>query len=201
MRRSPAAASLAAVIVLTACAANAFGPRTPVATQSLTLYGITGTPLSFPTAIGIQGPTLFGTRAEVSLAGSADFDVAFDFDFTSPASPGIRVMPARTVATLPGSALASVSLARATVAFEAANSAPTGGWIADTAVVVRPGETLFVLTNRCGGNFFAVSTQQYSKLVVDSIYPEARKLRVRVATDPNCGQRSFPTPDFPPSSP
>lgn len=197
MRRLPAVASLAVALVLTSCSANTLGPRAPVVTQSLTLYGITGTSLAFPSAIGIQGGIVFGTRAEISLIGGADFDFAFDFDFTSPTAPRIRFMPVRTVAVVPGGSLPSVSFARTDVTFENANAAPTTGWVADTAQVVSPGETVFIQTNRCLG----FTSQQYSKIVVDSIYPQTRKMRLRIATDPNCGQRSFPTPNFPPSSP
>lgn len=167
-------------------------------TEYLTLYALTGSPLGFPSAFLISGAAISAQRPVVSANGSASFDLAVDLDLSTPTAPRIRVMPVRTVAVVPGVNLPSVSLARTTVAFDQANTAPTQGWIADTAQVVAAGETIFVQTNQCNSYF---SSQQYSKLVVDSIYPDARKMRVRVATDPNCGQRSFPTPGFPPTSP
>lgn len=198
MRRLSAAPALAAVLALLSCTrADLTGPRQPVLKQALTLYTVTGTPVGFPAAISVSQFGVEGLRADVTQAGEVVFDIAFDFDASGPATPRIRVQPARTFSSVVGGSLQSVSIARTDVAFENASTAPTAGWIADTAQVVRVGEAFFLQTNRCRG----ITAQQYSKVVVDSIYPAARKMRLRVASDPNCGQRNFPTPDFPPSSP
>jgi hypothetical protein len=195
MRRLVTAALAAVTLATVACQQqNFFGPRVNVRTAYLTLYGVTGTPTFFPSAMVIAGTTVAEARAEVELNGTAFYDVVTDLDLSSPTSPRIRLIPLRAWALAPTLNLPSVGIRASDQAFDQANTAPTDGYTRDTTVIVRPKQTFFLQTNRCLG----FQQNQFSKAIVDSVDIGQRLLFVRVATDPNCGQRTFPTPNFPP---
>lgn len=195
MRRLLATALTAGAVVLTACSQpNFFGTRQPVVTAYLRLFGASDTPLEYPAAFGVVANEIFAARAEVSLSGNAAYDVVIDVDASVPSDPRIKIIPVRKWVPAPTLGLPSVGLLRSSVAFDAANEAPVGGFVFDSTLVVRPGETFMLQTNRCLG----FQTTQYTKAVVDSVRLSDRAVKMRVATDQNCGQRQFPTSDFPP---
>jgi hypothetical protein len=172
---------------LTVAAAAACGDFTgvpaslPTFTDSGVVYALNGAPPGAPTALHMFSGTL------LAADGGFVFDVAFDID------------GAGNVVILPEPAVASglvtnhtVSLATVPDAFDALGSAPKIAYRADTALVTRANVTIVVQSsdpNACGVSI--TGTSLFGKIVVTSVDPVARQLRVRYTTDPNCGFRSF----------
>lgn len=195
MRRLVTAALAAAALATAACQQqNFFGPRVAVRTAYLTLYGVTGSPTYFPSAIEVAGVNVTEARADVNLNGTAFFDLVVDLDLSAPATPRIKLIPVRAWALAPTLNFPSVGIRASTDAFDTANTAPTDGYVRDTVVTVLPKQTFYLQTNRCLG----FQQNQFSKVIVDSVDASQRLLFLRLATDPNCGQRTFATSNFPP---
>jgi hypothetical protein len=195
MRRLVTAALAAAALATSACQQqNFFGPRVNVRTAYLTLYAATGSPTFYPSAIEIAGTTVNEARADVNLNGTAFFDVVVDLDLSAPGTPRIKLIPLRAWVLAPTLNFPSVGIRASTDAFDTANTAPNEGYVSDTAVVVNPKQTVYLQTNRCQG----FQQNQFSKVIVDSVDVAQRLLFLRLATDPNCGQRTFGTSNFPP---
>lgn len=115
--------------------------------------------------------------------GIVNFDLAFDINTDGK----VVIYPVRTLvpfAPAPQGGAPSIGLRKSPSDFDLIELAPTGGYVADTAVVVSRGETyLFkLITSGC-----AYGEPLYGKLIVDSILPAERRLQVRALTNRNCG--------------
>jgi hypothetical protein len=99
----------------------------------------------------------------------------------------------RLVVSTPGGGR-PVGLQKVPGTFETVTAAPRSGYETDSALVVALGETVVVQAPHniaqevCQ---FAISPNLYAKIAVDSVNLASRILYFRLATDPNCGFRSF----------
>lgn len=175
---------------------NFLGPRQPVVQARLTLYAVSRAPTFFPSAIAIGGTTVISARADIDNAGGAFYDVIVDLE-TLPGQPTrVKLIPIRAWAQAPTLSFPQVAIRAATDDFLRVSRPPEGGYRIDSVTVVDVRQTFFLQTNRCAGGF-ALSQEQWSKAIVDSVNVAEGLVRLRVATDPNCGQREFPTTNFP----
>ena len=153
----------------------------PTLTDSGTVYALNGAPAGAPTALHFFAGQLVPADANFL------FDIAFDID----SSGRVVYMPQRVVA----SALAtthSVGLRTMPDSFEAVTSAPKSGYRADTALVAARNIVVVAQSNdpnTCGISLTGSSI--YAKIVVTSVDPATRQLKVRFTVDPNCGFVSF----------
>lgn len=157
-------------------------------TDSFAISALTGTPANARSLWRIGG----FSRYRLDSIGTT-FDLGFDVD----ANGRILVYPARTIAVPPPGTLAApplVGLLVSSTAYASADRAPETGYIADTAVVVTKGQTVFVRSN---SDFCSTQstggTLLYAKFVVDSVNPLTRVLLVRSTIQPSCNFRSFAT--------
>lgn len=175
------------VAAMLAVVATACGTLTGVPSSLATIsdsgvvYAINGAPPGAPTALHVFSGTLLAADANFI------FDVAFDIDSTG----HVVIIPQRAVA----SALATthtVALQTSTTTFDQLGEAPKNGYRADTAVVTSINQTIVVQSqdpNACGTSL--TGSTLYAKIVVQSVNVLTRQLKIRYATDPNCGFFSF----------
>lgn len=156
-----------------------------VAYDTLSAYGMTATPVSFPVAYSASDGLV--VRVDPTIA----FDVAFDLTTDG----RVRLIPARRISTtrlLSGLATATPRVGMQLVkgTFESMTKAPTGGYTYDSTFVVAPGEgVVFELaSDACQ---YSLASQLYAKLVVDSVASARRQIYFRAVRDPNCGFRSL----------
>jgi hypothetical protein len=180
------------VLVATICVAavlNACGDPTnikaqlPTLVDTLSVWALSGSPPSYPSAISIP------RRQIVNVSAAASFDVALDIN----AAGQPVIYPVRLVVSTPGGGR-PVGLQKVSGTFETVTAAPRSGYETDSALVVALGETVVVQAPHniaqevCQ---FAISPNLYAKIAVDSVNLASRILYFRLATDPNCGFRSF----------
>lgn len=187
MRRRLASASALALIGTIAVGChdtNLYTSDSPVTTDTLVAYALSGTPGSLPSALAVT------YRSTVRVDGSGIFDVGFDFD----AQNRIVVSPVRAlVSPLLGAPLVGLQLPGGT--FDSITRAPNGYYRPDTSVVVTPGQPFVLVTSRpTGSNSCVIDANPhiYAKVVIDSTRPTTtREIFMRVTVDPNCGYKSF----------
>jgi hypothetical protein len=179
-------ATMCVVIVLSACGNVASLKATiPTYVDTLSLWSLSGTPPSYPSAISIT------TRQIVRVDGFAAFDIALDINANGKAV----VYPVKLVVAVPGGTRA-VGLQRASGTFETVLAAPNTGYETDSALVMAPGEVVAVQSPHNGSGDicqFSISPNIYAKITVDSVNLASRVLYLRMGFDPNCGFRSFAT--------
>ncbi len=153
--------------------------------DTLSVYAITGTPVSFPAGWN----SVFGRVARIDP--SIDFDVAFDIE----ASGNVRMIPARLVSTTKftfgvNQATQQVGLQVATGTFESVSKAPARGYTRDSVLIAPVGQTVIleIASDVCSNSF---GQGRYAKMVIDSVNATSRLIFFRSARDPNCGFRSF----------
>ena len=172
---------VAGAALLAACGEDPFAvqARFEIASETLTVYSLNGTPATAPT--GLNTPFLAAVRADSSF----NFDVAFDID----AAGDIRVIPVSRVGSAFG-VTRRIGIATVTQPFDSLRRAPNSGYVFDSTVVVNVGQTFVVqaVTPYCQ---LDLSPMIYSKLVVDSIDAGTRAIHLRLTADPNCGFMSF----------
>jgi hypothetical protein len=184
-RRAPRLLAVGGAVTLLAIAAGCddpFAPRanTAIRSDSFSVYAISGTPPSVPSAFNV----VFFTPMRVDA--TYGFDVAFDID----AAGKVRVIPVR----LMGGAVTAarrVGLQKNTVPFDEVTRAPNRGYAYDSVMVLGVNEsvTMEVLAEQCQ---FTVSSQLlYSKIEILAVDPASRVIGFRITYDPNCGFRSF----------
>ena len=178
-------AVVATVVVVAAAAACKSLTGVPANLSTIsdtgTVYAINGSPPGAPTALHLLTASLLAADPTFF------FDVAFDID-----TAGNPVfLPQRAVA----SGLSSthgVGLQRSEADFDAIGSAPKNGYRADTALVVRVGETVLVQsTDPTACALSITGSSIYAKVVVTGVDTEAHTLAIRYTIDPNCGFLSF----------
>jgi hypothetical protein len=154
--------------------------RRPVLADTLTVYALTGTSPSFPSAYHAASGAV--TRAD----GSFNFDIAFDIDATS----NVVVYPQRLIG-VPQQGAKPVGIQRITVPFDSLKRAPASGYVFDSSFVVAPGQGLVLQVQSAGECQLYLSTLLYTKLVVDSVDASRRAIYFHTVHDPNCGFRSL----------
>jgi hypothetical protein len=173
----------AAVVAATALGCDdPFAPRadTPVRTDTFTVFAMSGTPASVPSAFHV----IFFTPVRVD----ATFGFHFAFDLDS--AGRVKVIPVRLVGG-PATANRRVGLQKATVAFDEVTRAPLRGYVYDSVLTLQERETAIVevLADLC--TFSTLSQLVYAKLEILAVDPLRRLIGFRIAYDPNCGFRSF----------
>ena len=159
---------------------NNNGTINPVLADTLTLWALSGTSPSFPSAYLASSGAI--TRAD----GSFNFDIALDIDPTNK----IIVYPQRLVG-VPLSGPKPVGLQRITGTFDALTRAPTSGYVFDSTFAVTPGQGLVMQVQSSNDCLAFISTVRYTKFVIDSIDATRRLIYFRAVHDPNCGYRTL----------
>ncbi len=176
--------TMCVVTVLSACGNIASLKATlPTFTDTLSLWALSGTPPSYPSAIAIP------TRQIVRVDGLAGFDIAFDID----ANGKTVVYPVKLIVATPGGSR-PVGIQKIPRSFEDVPAAPTTGFQTDSSLVIGPGEVVVVQSPHNGSGDlcqFSISPNLYAKVAVDSVNLATRVIYLRVGFDPNCGFRSF----------
>jgi len=179
-------ATMCVVIVLNACGNVASLKATlPTTVDTLSLWALSGTPPSYPSAISIVA------RQIVRVDGFAAFDIAFDID----ANGKTVVYPVKLVVTSP-SGSRQVGMQKVSGTFDQLLTAPSSGFETDSSLVMAPGEVLAIESpHNVSGDVcqFAVSPNLYAKIGLDSVNLATRIIYLRMGFDPNCGFRSFAT--------
>jgi hypothetical protein len=150
-------------------------------TEALTVYPINGSPPGAPTALSL-------------FAGSpshADQAFAYDFAFDLDTSGRVVLIPARQLATQLSSPY-SVGLQVVPGSFAALDRAPKSGYTVDSLLVIEAHMVVAIESHDVARCQFAIKGQSYfSKLIVDSINLELRKISATVTVNRNCGFTSF----------
>ncbi len=179
-------ATMCVVIVLNACGNVANLQATlPTTVDTLSLWALSGTPPSYPSAISIVA------RQIVRVDGFAAFDIAFDID----ANGKTVVYPVKLVVTSP-SGSRQIGMQKVSGTFDQVLTAPSSGFETDSSLVMAPGEVLAIESpHNASGDVcqFAVSPNLYAKVGLDSVNLATRIIYLRMGFDPNCGFRSFAT--------
>jgi hypothetical protein len=177
-------ATMCVVTVLNACGNVANLTATiPTYTDTLSLWALSGTPPSYPSAISIPA------RQIVRVDGFAAFDIAFDIDNNGKTV----VYPVKLVVASPGGSR-PVGLQKIPRSFEDVLAAPQTGFQTDSSYAIVPGETVVVESPHNGSGDicqFSISPNLYAKIAVDSVNLASRIIYLRMGFDPNCGFRSF----------
>jgi hypothetical protein len=150
-------------------------------TDSGTVSALNGAFPGAPTAFHVFSGTLLSADANFT------FDVAFDID----AKGNVVVLPQRAVAT--GlSTTHTVALQTVTGSFDSIDRAPKSGYRADTATVVAVNQVVIVQSQDATiCNVSLTGTTLYAKVLIESVDPVARLIKVKFTVDPNCGFFSF----------
>ena len=165
---------------LTACNDPNDTTLNPILADTLTLWALTGTSPSFPSAYLASSGAI--TRAD----GSFNFDIALDIDATNK----VVVYPQRLVG-VPLNGPKPVGLQRITGTFDALTRAPSSGYVFDSTFAVTPGQGLVMQVQSSNECLAFISTVRYTKFVVDSIDAARRLIYFRAVHDPNCGYRTL----------
>ena len=167
---------LCTVAALTSCGdPTRVRARLEPVSDTLTVFALSGTPLSVPTALNTA------LRQVVRADPAFNYDVVFDINEAGRAViyPPLLVGP-----------FGSAGIQKSTLPFDQLLEAPVSGYDASAAVEVNPGETVVIraASTACARELNAFI---YSKLVVDSVNTTVRTIHFRLRVDPNCGFRSF----------
>ena len=177
-------ATMCVVTVLNACGDIASLKATiPTSVDTLSLWALSGTPPSYPSAISIAA------RQIVRVDGFASFDIALDID----ANGKTVVFPVKLVVASPGGSR-QVAIQKVAGTFEQVLESPQSGFETDSSLVMSPGEVVVIQSpHNSSGDIcqFAVSPDLYAKIAVDSVNLATRIIYLRMGFDPNCGFRSF----------
>ncbi|MBA3657384.1 MAG: hypothetical protein H0W69_08540 [Gemmatimonadaceae bacterium] len=173
-----------AALAITACS-DSLGLKatTGTATDSFTVYALTGTPATFPSTYIAAG------RSVGVIDGTGNFDVAFDIN-----SDGkVVIYPMRLVVS-PITVFRDVGLLKGIGTFDAIERAPSIGYLTDKSVVLVPGEVAILQTARNTGNdvcLYGISPYIFAKIGIDSIDLRNRSIFFKATVNPNCGFHSF----------
>ncbi|MDQ3697634.1 MAG: hypothetical protein M3373_06370 [Gemmatimonadota bacterium] len=166
-------------VVLSALAACGdplrFEAQREVVNDTLTLFALTGTPVTAPSALNTF------LHQAVRLDGTSSFDLVVDID----ESGQVELQPVQLVGGSGGRTAFQVT----DTPFSEVAEAPRNGYAAE-ALTVAIGQTVLVRAEPliCAGQ---LRPEIYSKLVIEGIDLVARTLKVRMTVDPNCGFVSF----------
>jgi len=153
-------------------------PAIPNRIDTVSLYALSGTPVTTPSAYVI------GFRQVVRTDQSAQgFDFAFDIDST-----GRPILLPTGALGLPRAS----GIQRTLHAFDSVTVAPTGAYQSDSAVVVDSNEVM-ILHSRPLVCSFGITSIYYAKLHVIAIdtAASARRIDFEILTNVNCGYRGL----------
>ena len=143
--------------------------------DTITVFALTGTPLSVPTALNTFRHE--AVRAEAT----SQYDVVFDID------PSGRVIlyPPGAVGGFGRAGLRTVS-----EDFDALETAPDSGFDSDDPLIIDAGQVVVIRAEplECGNS---LNPEIYTKLVVDNVDLGNRTITFRVRVNPNCGFRDL----------
>jgi len=157
----------------------------PTSVDTLSVFALSGTPPTYPSAISILG------RQAVRVDGFASFDVALDIN----ASGNVVIYPVKLIVASPGGSR-PVGLLKVPGVFDQVLQAPNTGFEADSGIVMALGEVVVVRSaHNTTGDLcqFALNPNIYAKIAVDSVSLASRTIFFKMGLDPNCGFRSFAT--------
>lgn len=179
--RSQLAAIIGATLAFAACT----DPTRLVAnfdtiTDTLTVYALSGSPASYPTALVTPAHTV--VRADAGLT----FDIAFDID----ASGRALLYPFKLVVD-PAAAARRVGIRTMDIAFDSLLRAPTSGYNYDSVTVATVGTVAVIQATRSIECQYDISPIIYSKIVIDEIDVAGRRIAFRILVDPACGFRDL----------
>ena len=185
-------AAFLAVAVLAASAACSTAFTLPPATlgtaqDTVTLWALTGTDLTYPSAYDL----VLGTVARTDRTSVFDFAVDISADNLKDTSAVL----------LPRGALGLYvdgGLQVAPQAFDSITFAPTSGYQDTSAVVVKAG-TVVLAASRSQTCNFGLVKPLYGKLHVTNVDPVARSITFAIVAARNCGYRSLKADSVPPT--
>lgn len=170
---------LFAALVLAAACGDPLGlppPAIPNDTVTVSLYALSGTPVTTPSGYNIQFRG--AVRTDAAPQG---FDFAFDID-----TAGRPVLlPTHALKLALGSGIQLT-----TVPFDSITIAPTVNYNRDSAVVVDS-NSVALLHSRPLVCSFGITSIYYSKLVVLAIDTVARRIDFKILSNVNCGYRGL----------
>ncbi len=178
-------AAVAAALVVAACGPDLTGllPATyPNRTDTISVYALTGTPVSTPSAY-----VIWPTRQVVRTDQNAVFDVAFDID-----SSGHALILPTGAMKLGRQSGVQVT----TTLFDSVKTAPSSGYQIDSAVVLSVNSVAIVHSRaaQCSSDLSPVHNY-FAKLHVLDIDttsgPNGRRIDLEILTDINCGYRGL----------
>ena len=146
--------------------------------DTLTVYALSGTDISFPSALNV------GALVVVPVSGVFDFEIAFDIN-----AAGDAVIYPVALLAAEEAGVRRVGLQAVPGTFEALTEAPRTGYVYDQAMVATPGKVIAIEAGvSCPYPYPQVI---FAKLVVDSVNIARRAIHFHAVTDPSCGFRSF----------
>ena len=150
----------------------------------LTVYAVNGTAQTLPAGILIRAPELAFVDSRWA------FDIAFDMD----AAGNVTVYTVRAMASEVFDGVSRIGLRTDTLPYASVAKAPGSGFTYDSLLTLPIGRTLIVdkLDGTCsqfGGAFLGYNIR--AKMVIDSVDAAARKIYVKMLSNPNCGFRSL----------
>jgi hypothetical protein len=177
-------AAMSVVVGLNACGNPAnLKANLITSVDSLFVYALSGTPPTYPSGLSLIA------RQAVRVDGFASFDVALDIDAAGKAV----IYPVKLVVRSAGGSR-PVSIIKVQGTFDQVVTAPSTGFEADSSLSMAPGEVVVIQSaHNASGDLcqFAINSNIYAKIVVDSVKLASRTLFLRLGLDPNCGFRSF----------
>src|SRR5207237_7711891 len=169
------------VCAILASCGNPFGLPAAFLTNlvdTVTLYALSGTPVSQPSGYLIYG----GNQVRTDLSSQLDF--AFDIDTADQAV----LLPTAALKLTAGSGFQISPLA-----FDSIKIAPVTGYNHSTAFVVSEGDVILAQSSR--GNAlsctFNIINPLYAKLHVIAIDDSSRTINFEILRDSNCGYRGL----------
>jgi hypothetical protein len=149
-----------------------------VISDTLMVYALTGTPVSYPTALNLRDLVI------VRATGAFDYEIAFDID-----ENGNAVLSPMELLVAAEAPFRRVGMQKFTTPFDSLTSAPRTGYVYDQKMILGAGESIVIEA--------AVPCQYpypqviFGKLKVDSISSARRAIYMQVVSDPSCGFRSL----------
>jgi len=179
---------LAALILVTAsCDVSTTLPpaNVPVAQQRITLYALTGTPVSTPSGYNML------QLGEVRTNVSNNFDFVMDIGIDS--TFGVGNKGDTVIVLLPRGAVGFVEdggLQWTLAEFDSIAVAPVTGYEQVKPTRIRQGDVVLAASRRqtCDD---ASSHPRYAKMNIQAVDLVTRSVVILVVIDPNCGYRSF----------
>lgn len=187
--RAAAFLALALLAATAACSSPFTLPPASLGTaqDTVTLWALTGTDLSHPSAYDLVQEVVARTdRTSV-------FDFALDIRADNLKDTSAVLLPRGALGLYVDGGLQVTQQA-----YDSITIAPTSGYQDTAAVVVKAG-TVVLAASRSQTCNFGLVKPLYAKLHVMTVDPVARSVTFAIVTDPNCGYRSLKADTLPPT--
>jgi len=191
--RPAALFALACVAAIAACNASFTLPpatQAPV-TGTTTLYALTGTSLSLPSAYSLLPSPIYPDVVRTDR--SSAFDFAFNIEVDSASDTSAVLLPRGAMGLYMDGGLQLTQ-----TPFDSIDLAPTGGYQDSLPVKVQVGTVVLVASRQQTCNFGYVYPL-YGKFQVTALDLAARSVTFDLVVDPNCGYRSLKADSVPPT--